>query len=152
MYVNKKSNHPLSILKKYPRFHQQSAFRNIFRSRMLWQRLAVYQEALNKTGYNYNLSYNDRQRSRTNHPRNILWCNPHFSKNVKTNVGKCFLSLFDQNYPKSHPLYKVFISVSICVAMKLSPTTKLCRIGMIVVKCVDNNWCSLNVVCFIVFA
>ena len=72
----------------------------------------MYQEALNKSGYNYNLSYkeshNDTQRSRRNRPRNILWYNPPFSKNVKTNVGKCFLSLIDQHFPKSNPLQKIF--------------------------------------------
>ena len=72
----------------------------------------MYQEALNKSGYNYNLSYkeshNDTQRSRRNRPRNILWYNPPFSKNVKTNVGKCFLSLIDQHFPKSNPLHKIF--------------------------------------------
>ena len=71
----------------------------------------LYQEALNKSGYNYNLflqSHNDTQRSRRNRPRNTLWYNPPFSKNVKTNVGKCFLSLIDQHFPKSNPLHKIF--------------------------------------------
>ena len=68
----------------------------------------VYQEALNKSGFNYNLSYNGKQQSRKNRPRNILWYNPPFSKNVKTNVGKCFLSLIDQHFPKSNPLHKTF--------------------------------------------
>ena len=70
----------------------------------------MYQEALNKSGYNCNLSYNEsrneKQESRKNHPRNILWYNPPFSKNVKTNVGECFLSL-DQHFPKSNPLHKI---------------------------------------------
>jgi len=72
----------------------------------------VYQEALNKSGYNYNLSYNEPrneiQHSRKNRPRNILWYNPPFSKNVKTNVGKCFLPLIDQHFPNSHSLHKIF--------------------------------------------
>ena len=48
------------------------------------------------------------QRPRRNRPRNILWYNPPYSKNVKTNVGKCFLSLIDQHFPKSNPLHKIF--------------------------------------------
>ena len=55
----------------------------------------VYQEALNKSGYNYNLSYNEshneKQQPWKNPPRKTLWYNPPFSKNVKTNVGKFFL-------------------------------------------------------------
>ena len=99
LYVHKKSNHPPSILKNIPdainkRLSEISSDRQCFDNSK-----AVYQEALNKSGYNYNLSYNEsrneKQQSRKNRPRNILWYNPPFSKNVKTNVGKCFLSLID---------------------------------------------------------
>ena len=108
LYVHNKSNHPPSILKNIPdainkRLSEISSDRQCFDNSK-----AVYQEALNKSGYNYNLSYNEsrneKQQSRKNRPRNILWYNPPFSKNVKTNVGKCFLSLIDQHFPKSHPL------------------------------------------------
>ena len=112
LYVHKKSNHPPSILKNIPdsinkRLSEISSDRECFDNAK-----TVYQEALNKSGYNYNLSYkeshNDTQRSRRNRPRNILWYNPPFSKNVKTNIGKCFLSLIDQHFPKSNPLNKIF--------------------------------------------
>ena len=112
MYVHKKSNHPPSILKNIPdsinkRLSEISSDRECFDNAK-----TMYQEALNKSGYNYNLCYKeshkDTQRSRRNRPRNILWYNPPFSKNVKTNVGKCFLSLIDQHFPKSNPLHKIF--------------------------------------------
>ena len=112
LYVHKKSNHPPSILKNIPdsinkRLSEISSDRECFDNTK-----TVYQEALNKSGYNYNLSYkeshNNTRRSRRNRPRNILWYNPPFSKNVKTNVGKCFLSLIDQDFPKSNPLHKIF--------------------------------------------
>ena len=47
-------------------------------------------------------------RSQRNHPRNIPWYNPPYSKNVKTNVGKWFLSLIDQHFPESNPLHIIF--------------------------------------------
>ena len=43
-----------------------------------------------------------------NHQRNITWFNPPYSKNVKTNVGKHFLSLINHHFPKSNPLHKIF--------------------------------------------
>lgn len=46
--------------------------------------------------------------SQKNRSRNILWYNPPFRKNVKTNVGRCFLYLIDQHFPKSNLLHKVF--------------------------------------------
>ena len=62
----------------------------------------VYQEALNKSGHNYNLSFNatpnQTPRPRINRQQNILWFNPPYSKNMETNVGKCFLSLIDKHF------------------------------------------------------
>ena len=110
--MHKKSNHPPSILKNIPdsinkRLSEISSDRHRFDNAK-----TVYQEALNKSGYNYNLSYNEPrneiQYSRKNRPRNILWYNPPFRKNVKTNIGKCFLSLIDQHFPNSHSLHKTF--------------------------------------------
>ena len=112
LYIHKKSNHPPSIPINIPdsinkRLSEISSDRECFDNTK-----TMYQEALNKSGYNYNLSYkeshNVTQRPRRNCPRNILWYNPPYSKNVKTNVGKCFLSLIDQHFPKSNPLHKIF--------------------------------------------
>ena len=72
----------------------------------------IYQEALNKSGYRYNLPFNatlnQSPRPLRNRKRNITWFNPSYSKNVETNVGKCFLSLIDKHFPKSNPLHKIF--------------------------------------------
>ena len=126
--MHKKSNHPPSILKNIPdainkRLSEISSDRQCFDNSK-----AVYQEALNKSGYNYNLSYNEsrneKQQSRKNRPRNILWYNPPFSKNVKTNVGKCFLSLIDQHFPKSHPLQKIFNRNTLKLSYSCMPNVK----------------------------
>jgi hypothetical protein len=71
----------------------------------------LYQEALNKAGYNYQLKYDpsiatlsQKDRSRKKH---ILWFNPPYSSYVKTKVGAKFVQLIDQHFPKSHPLHKI---------------------------------------------
>ena len=73
---------------------------------------STYQDALNKSGYKYNLSYKqtipDAPKTRRNRQRNIMWFNPPYSKNVETKVRKCFLSLIDHHFPKSNPLHKIF--------------------------------------------
>ena len=71
----------------------------------------TYQDALNKSGYIYNLTYRKttpETKHRKNRPRNITWFNPPFSQNVKTKVGKCFLTLIGKHFPKSHPLHRIF--------------------------------------------
>ena len=110
LYVHRKSNHPPSILKNIPesinkRLSEISSDKECFDSAK-----QVYQEALDKSGYCYDLTYKvtpSRTRRRTR-KRNIIWYNPPYSKNVETNVGKCFLSLIDQHFPKSNPLHKIF--------------------------------------------
>ena len=59
----------------------------------------MYEEALKKSGYSYNLTYipNLHQVTNKNRKRNITWFNPPFSKNVSTNVGKRFLNLIAQS-------------------------------------------------------
>jgi len=59
MYVHKKSNHPPSILENITdsinkRFSEISSDLECFDNTQ-----TVYQEALNKSGYNYNLSYKE---------------------------------------------------------------------------------------------
>ena len=58
----------------------------------------------------------DTSRTNKNRQRNILWFNPPYSQNVETKVGKCFLQLIDQHFPKSNPLHKIFN----CNTVKLS--------------------------------
>ena len=40
--------------------------------------------------------------------RKIIWFNPPYSKNVKTNVGKIFLKLLREHFPPNHKLHKIF--------------------------------------------
>ena len=43
-----------------------------------------------------------------NRARNIIWFNPPYSQNVKTNIGKTFLKLVKKHFPRDHKLYKIF--------------------------------------------
>ena len=106
LHVHQESNHPPSILRNIPesinkRLSEISSHKESFDSAK-----GVYQEALDKSGYHHKLSFTLSQASRPQNTRrrNILWFNPPFSKNVATNVGKCFLSLIVKNFPKSNPL------------------------------------------------
>ena len=112
LYVDKDSNHPPSILRNIPESINKRLSEISSDKECLDDAKHVYQEALNKSGYRYNLTYNmtpsQRSHPRRNRQRNITWYNLSYSRNVETNVGKCFLSLIDQHFPKSNPLYKIF--------------------------------------------
>ena len=68
-----------------------------------------YNDALKSSGYKNDLKKkkktNNVKRARS---RNIIWFNPPYSINVKTNVAKTFLSIADKHFPKKHRLHKLF--------------------------------------------
>ena len=77
----------------------------------------MYQEALIRSGYSYELKYekvnihdmnNNEGRRKRSRKRQILWFNPVFCKRVETNVGAQFLKILDTTIPRGHVLYKLF--------------------------------------------
>ncbi|KAJ8041040.1 hypothetical protein HOLleu_15528 [Holothuria leucospilota] len=115
LYIHRKSNHPPAILKHIPeainkRLSSLSQDENAFNKAK-----PVYQEALKKSGYEYGLQFTptSTRQARTNklrpqRKRNIIWYNPPFSKNVSTNIGRTFLKILDEEFPKDHALHKIF--------------------------------------------
>lgn len=111
LYVHKNSNHPPSILNNIPdsinkRLSNISSNETIFN-----EASPPYQEALQKSGYEYQLKYaphkqlaNDSKRKRS---RNITWFNPPYSDRVSSNIGKQFFNLLDTCFPQGHQLHKL---------------------------------------------
>ena len=124
MYVNVQSNHPRNIIKNIPlginnRLSRISANEEIFN-----EAAVPYQEALQKSGYTHKLEFKppnfDKQKKKCR-KREVLWFNPPFSINVKTNVGKEFLTLLDKSFPTGHPLRKVFNRNTVKISYKCMP-------------------------------
>ena len=70
-----------------------------------------YNNALKNSCFNKNIKFTLRP-PEIKRSRNILWFNPPFSCNVKSNIGKIFLQLLDKHFPKHHKYYNVKISYS----------------------------------------
>ena len=114
VYINKHSNHPPNILQKLPksisrRISDISSNENIFKDS-----ITIYENALKSSGFNENLTYtttsvnkkeNEEKKKRK---RNIIWYNPPYSANVKTNLGKTFFKLISKHFPRENKLYKIF--------------------------------------------
>ena len=113
MYLNVKSDHPNHIIKHIPimieqRISNLSSIEEIFDTHK-----GPYEEALKSSGYrckatksqNVNLKYQKPGvTKRKRKPRKVMYFNPPFSRYVKTNVVKLFLSLNDKHFPKGHKL------------------------------------------------
>jgi len=69
---------------------------------------------LKKSGFKEELQYipptnaNQDTANKKKRKRKIIWFNPPYSKNVKTNVGGTFLKLVAHHFPKKHPMHKIF--------------------------------------------
>ena len=72
----------------------------------------IYQEALEKSGYNHQLKYqksiNNKKQETKQRKRKIIWFNPPYSTNVSTKVGNLFLKLINKHIPRHRKLYKLF--------------------------------------------
>ena len=110
LYINTKSNHPPSTIKQIPasistRMSGLSCDQDEFDK--FWQ---LYNNVLKSSGHKEQIHYVEDQRRKKsrNRARNIIWFNPPYSQNVRTNIAKSFLCLIDKHFPKSHKLHKIF--------------------------------------------
>jgi hypothetical protein len=114
LYININSNHPPIILKQLSksiakRISETSSSEEIFN-----EHITAYKESLSNSGFNEQLNYTIREdktkpyKEEIRRKRNIIWYNPPYSRNIKTNIGRLFLSLISKHFPKSNKLHKIF--------------------------------------------
>ena len=126
VYVHKQSNHPPAVIKKIPENvnHRLSSISS--NEKMFEEAAPQFQEAINKSGYNYILKFNpnasEPKRKSKNRKRNTLWYNPPYNCAVTTNVGREFLKLIDECFPPYHPLHKVLNRKNVKVGYSTTPT------------------------------
>ena len=103
LYVNIKSNHPSSVLRAIPemitmRIRERSCDETTFNNAK-----HQYEAALSASGFKHKMTYDNRQTERRNRNRKVMWFNPPYSMNVKTNVGKEFLkNCFKKHFKRTH--------------------------------------------------
>ena len=107
LYIHVKSNHSNSIVKQLPEKINKiiselscdvSAFNNA---------KATYELALKHSDYKSEMNFDRQPSTRRNRNRKIIWINPPFSQNVKTNIGKLFFKLVRKNFAKNHKFWKI---------------------------------------------
>ena len=62
-----------------------------------------------------------KKKKKKNRKRKVIWFNPPFSKNLKTNIGKEFLKLIDKNFPKDNPLSKIINRKTVKISYSCTP-------------------------------
>ena len=126
LYIHRHFNHPPSIIKQLPasinhRISKLSCDQETFDSAA-----PLYENALKQSNFNVQLTYTstnaphdqdtypDRSNTanqtsnRRSRNRHVIWYNPPYTKNVKSNIGRQFLSLIDKHFPATNRLHKLF--------------------------------------------
>ena len=123
LYVHNKSNHPPSIIKNIPLSINKRLSNNSSNATIFNNSTRQYKEALEKSGYKFNLTFTDNndsnsKNSKRKRTRQIIWFNPPFSKNVNTRVGEKFIKLLTKCFPKEHALHQILnkntVKISYC--------------------------------------
>jgi hypothetical protein len=114
VYVHSQSNHPRKVLENIPLGINKRLSR-ISSSKEIFDKAAPeYEDALRKSGYENKLEYNpdegecDSSVPKRKRSRKIIYFNPPYSRDVKTNVGRKFLQIMDKHFPPENPLSKIF--------------------------------------------
>jgi len=83
-------------------------------------------EALVKSGYSYELKFDptagqSEHKKKRNRKRKIIWFNPPFNHDVKTNVGYEFLKIVKECFPPGHKLHKILNKNTIKISYSTMP-------------------------------
>ena len=128
LYVHESSNHPKNILKQLPISINDRLIRNSSNEEVFNNAKGIYEEALQKSGYKAKLSYNNNQTNRhhkkKNRKRNIIWFNPPFNKNVKTDIARSFLKLIEKHFTVENNLRKIFNKNNVKVSYSCTENVK----------------------------
>ena len=119
LYVSSKSYHPPTVIKHVPG-GINARLSTISSSQEEFERCKpMYEEALENSGFDNKLQYEpERTTQNRTRRRQVIWFNPPFSANVKTNLARQTLRLVDKHFPRHHRYYKLFnrksVKVSYC--------------------------------------
>ena len=125
-YVNIRSNHPPSIKKQIPKMIN-TRIANLSCDQSSFDHAAPdYVEALSNSGYHAKFNYESKNTPGTHNKstkrrRKILWFNPPYNEEVKTNVGKVFFSLMDKHFPPHHKLFKICNKLNVKLSYSCMP-------------------------------
>ena len=127
-FTANRTTHPPKILENIPeainrRLSSISSDEDVFN-----EAAPPYQEALRKSGYTHILEFKpppqEPSTQKRKRRRNVIWFNPPYNKNVKTNIGREFISLINRSFPTGHKLRKIFNRNTLKLSYSCMPNVK----------------------------
>ena len=110
LYITKHSNHPSNILEQLPKSIEKRITETSLNTDVFNRSIKIYNDALHESNFKETLQFliNNYKNQKRKRKWNIIWFNPPYSKNVKTNIGKTFLQLLSKHFPEDHQMHKIF--------------------------------------------
>ena len=125
LYIHSESNHPPSIIKQLPSMTNKRISNLSCNEHEFNKAKPLYESTLKSSGFNYSMKFEAPvENARRNRNRKVIWFNPPYSLNVKTNIGKVFLKLVRKHFPRSHKLSKIFNLNTIKISYSSMPNIK----------------------------
>ena len=121
LYIHRGSNHPQNILRQLPKMTGRRLSKLSSNMDEFNKAATEYQETLTKSGFTEKISYSPPARRNRRRNRNVLYYNPPFDLQVKTNVGRTFLQLLDKNFPPHHRLHKLLNRKTVKISYSTMP-------------------------------
>ena len=100
-YIHAQSNHPPSIIKQIPSMISERVSEISCDKEQFDKAAPDYNRALEKSGFKDKITYITTL-TRRNRKRRTIWFNPPYGANVKANIGKIFLNLLVNCFPRHH--------------------------------------------------
>ena len=129
LYVHSQSNHPPKILENIPETINRGLSSISSDEEVFNEAAPPYQEALRlKSGYTHKLQFKpppqEPPRQKRTRRRNVIWFNPPYNMNVKTNIGREFICLINRSFPTGHKLRKIFNRYTLKLSYSCMPNVK----------------------------
>ena len=109
-YVHTQSNHPKHVIKQIPVGINKRLSTISCDEEHFDRAKTEYEKALRDSGHKADLKFTETEghmrRNKRQRHKNIIWYNPPFNSEVKTQFGKEFLKILDSNFPIKHPFSK----------------------------------------------
>ena len=119
--INKQSNHPPTIVNQIPSMVSRRISDISCNKEHFDKATPANINELKFSGFNENIQFASIPAPRRNCNRKIIWFNPPYSVNVKTNIGRIFLRFIYKHFRRHHKYRKLIIRSNIKISFSCMP-------------------------------
>ena len=134
--IHKISNYSPSVIRQTLLSIESRLSTLSFNEKIFQEAVALYQKALQNSGYKHTLTYkrpkNDNSSTninniKQNRKRQIIWFSPPFKLKTKAKISKLFLNLLDKHFRPHNKLHQLFNRTNVKISYSCMPNMNSCN-------------------------